>query len=271
MIISEQLHDYLMRHSHEITQTWLDSRKDDGSIYSKNSTYEVTELLREQNQKFLKVVIQSLIKNVDYVCWAEEVSSDRAKSQTPLHISLQNFKKFRGIFWGYLVKFAEENKLTIKDLGQLGDQINYTFDHIIELFSMNYQKVNDLIVESHREVIVELSSPIIKLNESIGILPLVGGIDTHRARVIKENVLSKSKELLLDHLIIDLSGVPYFDTMVANEIFQIEKMLSLLGISVALTGIQPTIANTSIQLGLDFKDICTYATVQKALPKLLGE
>ncbi|MFC3884136.1 STAS domain-containing protein [Bacillus songklensis] len=129
---------------------------------------------------------------------------------------------------------------------------------------------NEELLTSHKEMILELSTPIIPVTSKVGILPLVGDIDTYRARIIRETTLTRSNKLKLEYLIIDLSGVPYMDTMVANELFQINKALSLLGISTVITGISPTIAQTTIQLGLDFRNISTYSSLQQALPIIMG-
>ncbi|WP_210366504.1 STAS domain-containing protein [Bacillus sp. REN3] len=154
------------------------------------------------------------------------------------------------------------------EIGSSGLPITYTFDHIIELTSIQFQRVHKEYLESQREMVLELSSPVIPIFSGIGILPLVGSIDTYRAKVIREKAWEQSSKLNLQYLIIDLSGVPIVDTMVANELFQVFKALSLLEIHSSLTGISPAIAQTSVQLGLDFSKIPTYANLNQALTKI---
>jgi rsbT co-antagonist protein RsbR len=77
--------------------------------------------------------------------------------------------------------------------------------------------------------------------------------------------LSKGANLSLEYLIIDLSGVPIIDTMVADRIFKVIDSLTLLGIKPILTGIRPEIAQTMVQLGIDFSSVRTYSSLQNAL------
>ncbi|MDX1807759.1 MAG: STAS domain-containing protein, partial [Paenisporosarcina sp.] len=93
-------------------------------------------------------------------------------------------------------------------------------------------------------------------------------IDSIRANHILENTLGQSVRLDITTLIMDLSGVPMVDTMVANEIFKIITSLGLLGISTILTGIRPEVAQTSVQLGIDFKEITTYSSLKQAIKVL---
>jgi rsbT co-antagonist protein RsbR len=266
---TNQLHDYLLANAMNMTERWLNTREKDGSTYDENAPLETVAIIKKQNQEFIKIVANSLVGESNYTEWAGEVGANRARSNTELSDVLKNFKKFRAIFMSYLVQYSQENHASIGELGNWINQINYTFDHIIELTSFQYQRINQEYMQSHREMVLELSSPVIPIHEGIGILPLVGSIDTYRAKVIREKTLQQAANLDLQSLIIDLSGVPIVDTMVANELFQVFKALALLGINAALTGISPAIAQTSVQLGLDFSKIPTFANLSQALAKMV--
>lgn len=266
---THQLYDFLMNNAMNMTHRWLDSRDHDGSAYDAKADSETVSLIKKQNQEFIRIVSASLIGESDYTEWAAKVGANRAQSQTELSDVLKNFKKFREIFMTFVIQFADQNDATVGELGNWTNQINYTFDHIIELTSDQYQRIHKEYIQSHREMVLELSSPVIPLYSGIGILPLVGSIDTYRAKVIREKTLEQASHLKLEHLIIDLSGVPIVDTMVANELFQVFNALSLLGINASLTGISPAIAQTSVQLGLDFSKIPTYANLSQALDKIV--
>ncbi len=80
-------------------------------------------------------------------------------------------------------------------------------------------------------MILELSSPIITLSKSTALLPLVGDIDTERAKFILENTLQACAKRRVEHLLIDLSGVVVVDTMVAHQIFKLIEALNLIGVS----------------------------------------
>jgi rsbT co-antagonist protein RsbR len=94
---------------------------------------------------------------------------------------------------------------------------------------------------------------------------LIGDIDTIRANCILESTLKQSIELGLQSLIIDLSGVPVMDKMVANQIFNLIASLRLIGIAATLTGIRPEVAQTAVQLGIDFKETPTFGSLKQAI------
>lgn len=262
---TKNLHAFLLENAMNMTERWLNSRENDGTTYDVNAPKDIVKNIIKQNQEFIKIVAGSLVGESDYKEWASEVASNRAKSKTELSDMLKNFKKFREIFMSYLIQYANEQSSSIGELGNWINQINYTFDDIIELTSFQFQRINSAYIQSHREMVMELSSPVIPIYKGVGILPLVGSIDTYRAKVIREKTLQQAANLDLHALIIDLSGVPIVDTMVANELFQVFNALSLLGVEASLTGISPAIAQTSVQLGLDFSLIPTFSNLSQAL------
>jgi rsbT co-antagonist protein RsbR len=99
----------------------------------------------------------------------------------------------------------------------------------------------------------------------MGLLPLIGEIDTTRARFIVENTLQHCIDKDISHLLIDLSGVLIIDTMVAQQIFQLVETLSLIGVKSTLSGIRPEIAMTAVQLGLSFESITIKSNLAQAI------
>jgi rsbT co-antagonist protein RsbR len=114
-------------------------------------------------------------------------------------------------------------------------------------------------------MIHELSSPVITIKKDIALLPLVGDIDTTRAKIILESTLQQCGDKRIAHLYIDLSGVVTVDTMVAHQIFQLIDALGLLGVKSTLSGIRPEVAQTAIQLGLSFENIRIKSNLAQAL------
>jgi len=103
------------------------------------------------------------------------------------------------------------------------------------------------------------------MTEEIGILPLVGDLDTKRAQYLMENALDKGKQYKLKWLIIDLSAVPIIDTMVADELFKIIAALKLLGIYVIISGLRPEIAQTMVNLGINLEEIKSFSSLHQAV------
>ncbi|MDO6851813.1 STAS domain-containing protein [Priestia megaterium] len=120
-------------------------------------------------------------------------------------------------------------------------------------------------IQSAQYAIDELSIPVVRITKEIGVIPLVGEIDTHRAQILMENALKQGDTYKLSWLIIDLSAVPIIDTMVADQLFKVVAALKLIGIDVVLSGIRSEIALTMVQLGVKLNDIVTFNSLYGAL------
>ncbi|MFG6494587.1 STAS domain-containing protein [Fictibacillus sp. UD] len=266
------LYEFIIQHSSDMTDSWLASRDVDGhGIYSKRMGAEVEKRLREQNQFFIKMIASifneknELLEDID--AWTKRVAEDRAGSNTPIHETIQQFKRFRNIFWNKISKFIEDplNDVNQKDILTWSNMLHSTFDTVIERFAEEYNFFTSRRIEAQQDMIYQLSSPVIPLSDFVGILPLVGEIDTHRAKWIMESTLQQCTDTNITQLFIDLSGVVIIDTMVANEIFQLVNTLKLIGVQSIISGIRPEVAQTSVQLGIDFSQIPTQSTLKQAL------
>lgn len=270
---NQKLYEFITEDPSILTNKWLSKRANDPtSVYSSCDNQRAEDRLREQNGLFIRTVASVLVASENEVDegiikWAQTVAMDRVETRTPLHEVIHQFKVFRGIFWEHVHLFVMENKGKISDTEILhwSTLIHSTFDTIIETFAEKYYNYYNDRLSVQSELINELSAPIIPLSDSIGVLPLVGEIDTQRAKYITESVLIQSKDYHLTHLFIDLSGVSIIDTMVANQLFQIIDILKLIGVKVHISGIRPEIAQTAVQLGINFHKVPTQATLKQAL------
>ncbi|MGB9724126.1 MAG: STAS domain-containing protein [Chloroflexia bacterium] len=126
-------------------------------------------------------------------------------------------------------------------------------------------RLREEVITAQRKVIGELSTPVIPVLEGILVLPLVGSVDTERARRITEVVL---EEVALRHarvMILDITGVPMVDTAVANALLRTAAATRLLGAETILVGITPAVAQTMIQLGVSLEGLITRADLQSGI------
>jgi ribose transport system substrate-binding protein len=121
------------------------------------------------------------------------------------------------------------------------------------------------IIAAQRSMIQELSTPIIPINDRILVLPLIGRIDSARARQVMEAMLGAISQRQAAVLIIDITGVAVVDTGVAHYLLQAARAAQLLGAQVMLVGISPEVAQTVVQLGVDFSSLPTYSSLQVGL------
>jgi rsbT co-antagonist protein RsbR len=267
------LYEFLIESTTSFTEDWLTYQEiKTGSHYSLDAPPEVMEQIKEQNGKYVKLIAESLFQQEDEMkkCiaeWTAETASLRANSDTSLTEVTRNGGHFRNVYLNYVQKFAEQSDLdiTVTDIFQWVGKINTALDYVMETFTDNFLKILLDRLSSQSLLINELSAPVITLTENVGLLPIIGDIDTARAKSILETTLQQSTESGISYLIIDLSGVIMVDTMVAQQIFQLIESLTLIGVTTTLTGIRPEVAMTAIQLGIDFSEIRTENSLQRVI------
>ncbi|KML13178.1 RsbT co-antagonist protein RsbRD [Bacillus safensis] len=271
---SKQLYEFILKEAPVMTEEWLKTRTEEGSLYSKHASEETEMKLKEQNTAFIQTIAATLVTLSDKVenhlkKWSVDIARDRAVHEVPLYEIIGQFKIFRHIFCSRIETFTQETELevTLQDVCQWNQHFHATFDDMIERLSEEYDRVTISQLNAQREMIQELSAPVIPVSKEIGILPLIGEIDTYRAKIILESVLEQASRLRLTHLFIDISGVPVVDTMVAYQLFKVVDSAKLLGIETIISGIRPEIAQTVVKLGIDFSKVNTEHSLAKALEK----
>ncbi|PID02873.1 sulfate transporter [Sporosarcina sp. P2] len=270
-----KLYEYLLAKLPEITTSWLAMRKvEKNSIYSITAHPEMEQTLREQNKLTNLTVISSLLDDPEIfeknkIKWAAVVARSRVKSNTPIEDVIQALSNVRLTYWRFVKEFylVHKDEITIDDYMRWSETINNAFDQIYISFAEAYNEYISGKFDIQQSLINELSSPVIKITDEIGVVPLIGELDELRAQSMLESIPEKSLESGIEHLFIDLSGVTVIDTHVAQQIFQVTKVLSLLGTRCTITGILPAIAQASTELGLDFKNIQTFSSLQLAFQK----
>jgi rsbT co-antagonist protein RsbR len=139
------------------------------------------------------------------------------------------------------------------------------FDKLALLTTDFFQKSREeLIVRQQREL-MELSTPVVRLWDGVLALPLIGTLDSERTQVVMQNLLEKIVETGSAIAIIDITGVPIVDTLVAQHLLKTVAAARLMGADCIISGIRPQIAQTIVHLGVDLKDVITKATLADAL------
>ena len=273
----EALYEFLVEHATDFTEDWLKRQKvQTGSDYSADAPPEVMNRVKEQNSNYVRLVAKSLFQTEEEMhetisAWTSQTSADRIKSQTKLTEVAWNSGVFRRVFWEYIEKFVKQTDLdiTLDDVFNWERKLNYTLDYVLETFIIYFMEILLNRLSSQATLINELSAPVITLTDSVGLLPLIGDIDTTRARNLMESTLTQCIDEKINTLILDLSGVVMVDTMVAHQIFKLMDALKLLGVQSVVTGIRPEVAQTAVHLGIDFSNIATGGNLQKVIKKYI--
>jgi rsbT co-antagonist protein RsbR len=115
-----------------------------------------------------------------------------------------------------------------------------------------------------QQELLELSTPVVKLWNGILALPLIGTLDSARTQVVMENILQKIVDTGAVIAIIDITGVPTVDTLVAQHLMKTIAAARLMGADCIISGIRPQIAQTIVHLGVNLEDVITKATLADA-------
>jgi rsbT co-antagonist protein RsbR len=135
-----------------------------------------------------------------------------------------------------------------------------------------FQKTREETIQRQQQELLELSTPVVRLWDNILALPLIGTLDSARTQIVMQNLLEAVVNYSAAIAIIDITGVPTVDTLVAQHLLKTVAAARLMGADCIISGIRPQIAQTIIHLGVDLSDVVTKATLadafQLALRKL---
>jgi rsbT co-antagonist protein RsbR len=132
-----------------------------------------------------------------------------------------------------------------------------------------FQQAREDIIKRQQEELLELSTPVIKLWDGVLAVPMIGVLDSNRTQIVMETLLQKIAETESGLAIIDITGVPTVDTLVAQHLLKTVSAIRLMGADCIISGIRPQIAQTIVHLGIDLKGITTKATLADALSMAL--
>ena len=161
------------------------------------------------------------------------------------------------------IKDAEELGTAIWDATTLLDDLGL---YTTELF----RKSREDVISLQQQELLELSTPVTRLWEGVLAVPLVGTLDSARTQVVMESLLEEIVRSGASIAVMDITGVPTVDTLVAQHLLKTVAAAKLMGAECIITGIRPQIAQTIVHLGVDLGDVVTKATLADGFRHALG-
>jgi rsbT co-antagonist protein RsbR len=218
----------------------------------------------------LTIYAQSIVSDKETAAilienWAGKMANVLVERELPLNLALEEISYYRDIIGEIILEELDKQVVSIKELYSVIPYFNAIIDCAVQYISKSYLNDYKHNIRYAQYAIDELSVPIVRMTETVGILPLVGDLDTKRAQILIENALTKSSEYHLAWLIMDLSAVPIIDTMVADQLFKVIRGLELIGVNVVLSGIRSEIAQTMVGLGIKIDHVKTFANLHQAV------
>jgi rsbT co-antagonist protein RsbR len=225
--------------------------------------------MREQSREFLKLFIDALqteSRDIEAPPWksVKEMLSGISRSR-----AVQGFSPSETAMFVFSLKEPLFNVLkgesTPQDLLDWVSAVSVLLDQLGLFTTEVYQTSRESVIVRQQAELLELSTPVVQLWDNILALPLIGTLDSARTQVVMENLLEKIVETEAMIAIIDITGVPTVDTLVAQHLLKTVAAARLMGADCIISGIRPQIAQTIIHLGIDLSQVITKATLADAL------
>lgn len=128
-----------------------------------------------------------------------------------------------------------------------------------------FQKTREDVIERQQQELLELSTPVVKLWDGVLALPMIGTLDSSRTQIVMESLLQRIVDTGSEVAIIDITGVPTVDTLVAQHLLKTVTAIRLMGADAIISGVRPQIAQTIVHLGVDLAGVTTKASLADAL------
>jgi rsbT co-antagonist protein RsbR len=266
--------DLIRSHQEPLLAAWAgnlagSSQAQDGRLSSRELDSQVREFWR----LFLDALSATDVSSVARAEWQdvrrflEELSRERVlkgfnSSETASFIFSLKRPLFEVIQQGY----ANDPALLGDQLWAISELIDQLGLHTVSVF----QKTREDVIQRQQEEMLELSTPVVKLWEGVLALPMIGTLDSQRTQVVMESLLQRIVDTGSEIAIIDITGVPTVDTLVAQHLLKTVTAIRLMGADAIISGVRPQIAQTIVALGIEFGDITTKATLADALRHALA-
>ena len=264
-MIADSLADTFKQNESALLEQWIEAQRKAGI----RSDLIDDRTMVDNSRDLLKVFIKALSeggKDVEHASWAPVKSLLERLSQAQ---SRQGFTPTETATFVFSLK---QPLFTL--LAQQPDQLLAASQLVdkLGLYGMErFVASREEVIREQQESMLELSTPVVQLWRGVLAVPLIGSLDSNRTQVVMEALLQKIVETESDIAIIDITGVPTVDTMVAQHLLKTITAAKLMGARCIISGIRPQIAATIVHLGVELGDVITKASLSDAFQLALKE
>ncbi len=262
-----RLAEILTKRDGEITDQWLEIQARNGKGVSAAEQQDTARKSRQFMDALKEASGKGSVDDLGGEEWdgvrdmLTELSSNRAKSgYRPTETASFVLSLKQPLFSALGEEFG-------KDAASLAESVWEATELIdkLGLLTMEaFQKTREDVISRQQEELLELSTPVVRLWENVLALPLIGTLDSARTQIVMQNLLEAIVATRSDFAIIDITGVPVVDTLVAQHLLKTVAAARLMGADCMISGIRPQIAQTIIHLGVDLSGVTTKATLADA-------
>jgi rsbT co-antagonist protein RsbR len=258
----------LPKKQREILELWMKQQIGDEGL---RDDLLSNEDLRRESEEVLGAALQAIksgnltdITAVEYDKLNEVlagISINRASKGFSPRETANFIYSLKAAFIGIIEKNTTDQKALYEDVSR----INKLFDSLGLVTLESFIKGREEVILRQTSEISEISTPVIQVWDGILALPIIGTLDSARTQIVMENLLVKIVETESTIAILDISGVPAVDSLVAQHLIKTVSATRLMGAECIISGIRPEIAQTIVHLGIELNNINTKATLAHAL------
>jgi rsbT co-antagonist protein RsbR len=266
--LASRLPAIVEQHQQEILIEWVKLQLESGA-WRAGRLQE--SQLRDESKRFLGLLVETVQNGLHFDArsaqWAgikdflTELSRSRAtQGFSPSQVAMFVFSLKQPIVSRLRDELGNEPQLladTMWDATSLLDTLGL---YTTEL----YQQARETVISRQQEELIELSTPVVELWPGILALPLIGTLDSERTQVVMETLLERLVATGSSIAVIDITGVPTVDTLVAQHLLKTVSAAQLMGADCIISGIRPQIAQTIVHLGIDLSAVATKASLSDA-------
>ena len=258
----------LRDHETEILAEWVgEQTKEIAGQHGRIADSEI----RDQSREFLSLLRQASsgdgLSNPNDPAWEKVTAMLAGLSQTrarqgftPSQTASFVFSLKRPLFAHLKREYAKEPEVLADETWSATELIDRLGLQTAEAFIKNREGT----ILRQQEEMLELSTPVVKLWDGVLALPMIGTLDSARTQVVMETLLQRIAETGAEVAIIDITGVPTVDTLVAQHLIKTVTAARLMGAECIISGIRPQIAQTIVHLGVELGDVITKGTLADA-------
>jgi rsbT co-antagonist protein RsbR len=266
---TEALAQLLAQHQDTIATEWLQ----EAGANSTRITDASRRTMRGETEEMVRTVREALqqggdAENFQAATWAplRELLESLSRTRAAQGQSAGDTSAFVLAFKRPLFKLIQQ-EFEGKAARQMGVvwAVSTLVDRMAQWTITTYQQTREEIIKRQQQDLLELSTPVIKLFEGVLAVPMIGTLDSSRTQVVMETLLERIVETGSRLAIIDITGVPTVDTLVAQHLLKTVSAIRLMGAECIISGIRPQIAQTIVHLGIDLQGIATKSSLADAL------
>ncbi len=263
-----RLPDIIARHEKDLLSEW--TRLQNEFLAARRDRISESQL-RANSQDFIKALTEALSQNAGPDLGADkwsrmrdlltEIARQRAiQGFAPTETSIFVFSYKQPLFSRLRLEYSDDVQGLAEEVWRSTELIDKLGLFTFEMF----QKSREEVISRQQQEMLELSTPVVELWQGVLALPLIGTLDSARTQIVMQNLLEAIVAKNADLAIVDITGVPTVDTLVAQHLLKTVAAARLMGADCIISGIRPQIAQTIIHLGVDLSDVLTKATLADA-------